>query len=225
MPVAKAVRTMARMMFGGSARHVERMLDAAGATEAQRTQIRQIMTTAAPSMKQLREQGRVLRERTQQVMTAPVIDANAAEQLRLQMVTHHDAVLKQRLAVMLDVAQQLSPEQRAKIGETDGSAQAAHAAAARAPATGDRRREIELLTAVRSLRPATAAAARPGRSLLFFPGRNRKGLPDDCFPCADDRRRCPPVDNGRRLSAPFGFRGRRGAIAGGRPRADRRCEL
>lgn len=105
------------MTFGGSARHVERMLDAAGATEAQRTQIRQIMTTAAPSMKQLREQGRVLRERTQQVMTAPVIDANAAEQLRLQMVTHHDAVLKQRLAVMLDVAQQLSPEQRAKIGE------------------------------------------------------------------------------------------------------------
>lgn len=105
------------MMFGASPRHMSRMLDAVNATEAQRTEIQRIVAAAAPGMKTLREQGRTLREQARQVLTAQTIDTNVAEQLRLQMLAHHDAVSKQGLATMLAVAQQLTPEQRVKIGE------------------------------------------------------------------------------------------------------------
>ena len=102
--------------FGGSPRHIERMLDGVNATDAQRAQIKQIVAAAAVDMKAQREAGRSLRERSRQIFTAPTIDANAAEQVRLQMLTQHDQMSRKTLQVMLDVAQVLTPEQRAKIG-------------------------------------------------------------------------------------------------------------
>ncbi|GAP37995.1 Spy/CpxP family protein refolding chaperone [Piscinibacter sakaiensis] len=103
--------------FGGSPRHLERMLDRIGATEQQRSQIKQILAAAEPGMQADREAGRALREKARAVFTAPTLDANAAEQLRLQMVAQHDQASRKHLQVMLDVAQVLTPEQRAKIGE------------------------------------------------------------------------------------------------------------
>ena len=109
------------MMFGGSPEHVgravDRMLDGLNATDAQRTQIKQIATAAAADLTTQHEAGRALHERGLQIFTAPVVDANAAESLRQQMTAQHDQASKRMLQAMLDVARVLSPEQRARLGE------------------------------------------------------------------------------------------------------------
>ena len=109
------------MMFGGSPEHVgravDRLLDGLNASDAQRSQIRQIAAAAAADLKTQREAGRGLRERSVQVFTAPNVDANAAEALRQQMLAQHDQAGRRMLQAMLDVSRVLTPEQRAKIGE------------------------------------------------------------------------------------------------------------
>ena len=101
----------------GSPRHMERLLASVNATDAQKAQIKQITEAARADMKTQHDAGRALRDKLRVVMSAPTIDTNAAEQLRLQMVAQHDQLSKRRMQVMLDVAQVLTPEQRAKLGE------------------------------------------------------------------------------------------------------------
>lgn len=103
--------------FGGSPRHLERMLDEVGATDAQKAQVKQILDASRADMLKQHEAGRALREKTRQVLTAATIDTNAAEQLRMQMVAQHDQASRRGLQTMIDVAQVLTPEQRAKVGE------------------------------------------------------------------------------------------------------------
>ncbi len=104
------------MMGGG--RHMGRMLDAVGADDAQRAQIKQIREAAAVDLKALRESGRPLRERARQLMASPnAVDRSAAEILRQDMLRLHDQVSKRRMQSMLDAADVLTPTQRAKLGE------------------------------------------------------------------------------------------------------------
>ena len=51
------------------------------------------------------------------VFTAPTVDANAAEQVRQQMLAQHDAASKRMTAAMVEASRVLSPEQRAKLAE------------------------------------------------------------------------------------------------------------
>jgi protein CpxP len=103
-------------MLGGG-RGVDRMLDGLDATDAQRTQIRQIMETARTDLKAQREQGRALRERAMQIFAAPNVDAAAAESVRQQMLQQHDQSSRRMMQAMLDAGKVLTPEQRAKLGE------------------------------------------------------------------------------------------------------------
>lgn len=103
------------MMMGG--RGVDRMLDGLNATDAQRTQIRQIFRTAAADMKAQREQRRALHERGLQIFSAPTVDAAAAESLRQQMLQLNDQASRRRMQAMLDASQVLTPEQRAKLAD------------------------------------------------------------------------------------------------------------
>ena len=103
-------------LFGGG-RGVDRMLDGLNATDAQRTQIKQIMDAARNDLKGQREQGRALRERSMQIFAAPNVDAAAAESVRQQMLQQHDQASRRMLQAMLDASQVLTPEQRAKLGE------------------------------------------------------------------------------------------------------------
>ncbi len=109
------------MMFGGSPEHVGRMidhmLDGLNASDAQRTQIKQIATQAAADLKAQAAAGRGLRQRGMQIFTAPTVDADAAEQLRQQMLQQHDQMSRRVTQAMVAVANVLTPEQRAKIGE------------------------------------------------------------------------------------------------------------
>ena len=108
------------MMWGGpmgGGRGIDHMLDGLNATDAQRSQIKQIFQTAATDLKAQREQGRALRERQMQIFAAPNVDAGAAETVRQQMLQQHDQSSRRMLQAMLDASKVLTPEQRAKLGE------------------------------------------------------------------------------------------------------------
>jgi Spy/CpxP family protein refolding chaperone len=108
-------------MFGGGPEHhlahrLDRMLDGLGATDAQRTQIRQIALAAARDIKTQRDAERDLHQRELALLAAPSVDAAAAESLRQQTEALHDQSSKRMLQSVLDISKVLTPEQRAKIG-------------------------------------------------------------------------------------------------------------
>jgi Spy/CpxP family protein refolding chaperone len=109
------------MAFRGSpervARMVDHMLDGLNASDAQRSQIKQIATAAAADLKAQSESGRALRQRAMQAFTAANVDAAAVEQVRQQMLQQHDQMSRRMTQAMLDVARVLTPEQRARLGE------------------------------------------------------------------------------------------------------------
>ena len=98
-------------------RSTDRMLDGLNASDAQRSQINQIVQAAGDDMKAQREGRRALREKAMQIFSAPTVDAAAAEQVRQQMSAQHDQMSKRTLQAMLDASKVLSPEQRALLGE------------------------------------------------------------------------------------------------------------
>jgi len=109
------------MMFGGSpermGRMIDHMLDGLNASDAQRTQIKQIAAAAATDLKAQAQSGKALRQRAMQAFTAPTVDAAAVEQVRQQMLQQHDQMSRRMTQAMLDVARVLTPEQRARLGE------------------------------------------------------------------------------------------------------------
>lgn len=108
-------------MMGGSpermGRMLDHMLDGLNATDAQRAQIKQIMAQAAADMKAQGQAARDLRQRGMQVLTAPAVDANAAEQVRLQAMQLHDQMSRRMTQAMVAAASVLTPDQRAAIGK------------------------------------------------------------------------------------------------------------
>ena len=110
-----------RGMMGGSPEHMGRMLDhmldGLNATDAQRAQIKQIMAQASADLKGQAQAARELRQRGMQVLTAPAVDANAAEQVRLQTMQLHDQMSRRMTQAMVAAASVLTPEQRAAIGQ------------------------------------------------------------------------------------------------------------
>ena len=111
----------AGMMFHGSpeqiGRKVDFMLDGLHASDAQRTQIKQIAVQAAADLKAQAEAGKGMRQHGMDIFTAPTVDAAAAEQMRQQMLQQHDQMSRRVMQAMLDVARVLTPDQRAIIGQ------------------------------------------------------------------------------------------------------------
>ena len=122
---------MGGMMFRGSPermnRGIDRLLDGLNATDAQRTQIKQIAAAAAADLRTQAQAGRAIRERGMQALLAPNVDAAAAERVRQEMLQHHDQMSRRGQQAMLDAARVLTPEQRAKISERIRDRQARHA--------------------------------------------------------------------------------------------------
>jgi protein CpxP len=102
------------MMSGA---HIERMLDLVDASDAQRSQIKQIMDGAKQDLKAQRAGGRSLHEQQMALFTAANIDAAAIESLRQQMSAQHEVVSKRMSQAMVEAALVLTPEQRSKIAQ------------------------------------------------------------------------------------------------------------
>ena len=109
------------MLFAGPpariAHAVDRLLDGLNASEAQRNQTKQIATAAAADLKVQRDAVRGLHEQALQIFTAPSVDSTAAEAVRQQMSAQHEQASKRALQAMLSIANLLTPEQRATLGE------------------------------------------------------------------------------------------------------------
>jgi Spy/CpxP family protein refolding chaperone len=107
------------MMHGGAGgpmgHRIDHMLDGIGATDAQRAQIKQIMMAAGVDMRGQRAAGRAMHAQEIQIFGAPTIDRGAAEALRQQMQAQREQSSKRWMQAMLDAANVLTPEQRAKL--------------------------------------------------------------------------------------------------------------
>lgn len=112
-------RGEAGMPFGpfGGGRGLDRMLNEVQASDAQRTQIKQIAEAARKDLQADHAAGRGLHEKMLQIMSAPTVDAAAAESVRQQMLALHDQVSKRALQAMLDISRALTPEQRAQLAQ------------------------------------------------------------------------------------------------------------
>lgn len=98
-------------------RGVDRLLEGLQASDAQRAQIRQMALAAAGDLRAQHAAGRGLFERQLHVLTAPVVDPVAAEQVRQQMLAQHDQMSQRMLQAMVQISQVLTPEQRATLAQ------------------------------------------------------------------------------------------------------------
>lgn len=104
----------------GSPRELHRLLERVSATEAQRSQVRDLLQAARTDLQAQRQAGAALRDEQMKILTQPTVDANAAEAVRQKMLAQHDEASKRQLALLLDVSRVFTPEQRAKLaGEMD----------------------------------------------------------------------------------------------------------
>jgi protein CpxP len=104
-------------LWGAHPQKVERLLSSISATEDQKARIQQIMQKAMGDMAGQREAGRALKDQARAIFTAPTVDANAAEQVRQQMLAQHDQASRRMMNAMLEVSQVLTPEQRVQMAQ------------------------------------------------------------------------------------------------------------
>ena len=103
--------------WGASPRQLDRMLDSVKATDAQRSQIKQIAQAAAADLKAQREAGKGLREQQARLFTQPTVDAQAVEALRQQMMAQHDQASRRMSQALVDASRVLTVEQRVQLAE------------------------------------------------------------------------------------------------------------
>jgi len=108
-------------MFMGRPEQLDRMVDhllkGLNASDAQRSQIRQIVQATAADLKTQHEAGRGLHEQGLQLLAAPTVDAAAIESLRQQAEARHDQASKRVTQGLVEIAQVLTPEQRTQLAE------------------------------------------------------------------------------------------------------------
>jgi protein CpxP len=102
-------------LFAGRMGH---MLELVNATEAQRSQIKAIFKAAQQDLAGQRDSGRKLHEQLAALYMAPNIDAAAIESVRAQISAQRETAAKRMSQASIEAARVLTPEQRAKIGET-----------------------------------------------------------------------------------------------------------
>lgn len=107
-----------------AARAVDHMLRGLDATEAQKAQITQIVQQASTDLRAQHAADRGLRDKGMQIFAASTVDAAQAESVRMQLEQQHDAGSRRVLQAMLDVANVLTPTQRAKIAQRVAERQA-----------------------------------------------------------------------------------------------------
>lgn len=128
--LAGTVAQLAQAMPGGPSGHGHggpggmmlsgRALQAVGATADQQTRIHDIFKAARDDVRKQHEAAGDLRAQMTQVFTATVVDARAAEAVRVKMAAVHEASSKRMLQAMIDASAVLTPEQRQKLAEELG---------------------------------------------------------------------------------------------------------
>lgn len=90
-------------------------LDSVGATTAQEAKVHDIIAVAFAGMEQAPGQRDALRKQALDLLRVSAVDRAAAEKLRADQVARLDGMSKRMVGALLDVADQLTPEQRTKL--------------------------------------------------------------------------------------------------------------
>ncbi len=98
-------------------RMIRSALDGVGATTVQEDRIHDIVATGSMNVINGPDDRRAMRLKMLDLLRAPTIDRSAVEKLRQDQVARYDARSKAMIGMVLDGADQLTPEQRAKLGE------------------------------------------------------------------------------------------------------------
>jgi Spy/CpxP family protein refolding chaperone len=96
----------------GMRHHVEQMLTAVGASDAQKAQIKTIWDGARPQLKALHEEHEQLRKQIGEALAASTVDAAHIEQLRKQSVQSMDKLSAVMTQAFVSTANVLTPAQR-----------------------------------------------------------------------------------------------------------------
>jgi protein CpxP len=96
-------------------RRMEKRLDAVGATDAQKAQIKAAWENLRPQLKAVREERIKVRQDLRKALTATTIDAKAVESLRKQNLALADKASALITQGMVASANVLTPDQRQKI--------------------------------------------------------------------------------------------------------------
>jgi protein CpxP len=96
-------------------RRMGKLLEAAGASDAQRAQIKTAWANLRPQLQAVREQRGKLQADLRKALSAPTIDTAAVERLRQQGVQLADKASALFTQGMVQTAQVLTPEQRQKV--------------------------------------------------------------------------------------------------------------
>ncbi|MVA96413.1 periplasmic heavy metal sensor [Nitratireductor sp. CAU 1489] len=98
-------------------RRMGHMLDEIGATDEQQDKLWEIIDAARAELRPMIREFRDTRKDIVNIISAPTIDREAAEKLRGERVQAMDEASRKMTAAMLDAAEVLTPEQRAKLAE------------------------------------------------------------------------------------------------------------
>jgi periplasmic protein CpxP/Spy len=94
---------------------MDRILTDAGATDAQKAQVKSIWAGLQPQLKAAHQQHFQLRQQIEQALAAPTIDTAGIEKLRQQAVQSIDRASSLLTQGMVGTAQVLTPDQRQKV--------------------------------------------------------------------------------------------------------------
>ena len=94
---------------------VSRALDSIGASAAQEAKVHDIIAAKFPEIAPDPKQHEAMRKQALDILSAPTIDRGAVEKLRTDAVANFDAKSKLVVAGVLDIADQLTPAQRATL--------------------------------------------------------------------------------------------------------------
>lgn len=105
----------------GKGGHIERItehvLDDADASDAQRAQVQRILKAHQPALDNMQKESRQLRQDMQKLLSAATIDHEAVEKLRQKKVAHMDQSSREMTAMLVEVAEVLTPEQRQVLAQ------------------------------------------------------------------------------------------------------------
>ena len=93
----------------------ERVMDEIGASDEQQDKIFAIVDRTRAELRPMGREFRGMREEVATLLTAPTIDRAAVEALRAKRIAEVDEASKKAVAAVIEAAEVLTPEQRAKL--------------------------------------------------------------------------------------------------------------